>query len=235
MSSPPPSCKAPRGVAAIDRACSVLQALGTSGGAMTLTALAEHTRLYRSTVLRLLASLQHARLVQRQADGRYTLGPGVALLHGAYLATFSLETLVMPVLQALSARTRESAALHVRQGGQRLCLHRVDSPQPVRDHIAVGDLLPLERGAGGRVLLAYEGEPGPPYERIRREGVAVMAGDREADLAGIAAPVFGPRSALVGALTLTMPASRLDPAHVGPVRQAAQALTAGLGGVPATT
>lgn len=42
-----------------------------------------------------------------------------------------------------------SASFHVRQGNQRLCLFRVDSPQPIRDHIRAGDLLPLDRGVGG--------------------------------------------------------------------------------------
>ncbi|WP_454720191.1 MULTISPECIES: IclR family transcriptional regulator [Cupriavidus] len=221
------------GVAAVDRALCLLSAFGEDTPALTLSALAQHTRLYKSTVLRLLASLAHAQLVTRLADGRYTLGPGVARLHAVYTQSFSYEPLVMPVLRGLGAATRESAAFHVRQGMYRLCLYRVDSPQPVRDHIRVGDLLPLDRGAGGRVLQAYGGADGDAAlgQRIRRRRVVVLSGDREPGLAGIAAPVFGPAGQLAGTLTLTMPCERLRPAWAHAVRSAARALTARLGGL----
>lgn len=222
---------APGGVAAVDRAASVLAAFGNGTPVLTLAALAQHTRLYKSTVLRLLASLQHARLVQRQADGRYALGPSVARLYGAYTDGFALEPVVMPVLRQLVAATRESAALHVPHGDERLCLYRVDSPQPIRDHARVGDLLPLARGAGGRVLQAYSGVgDGPLGKEILHRQVVVLVGDREPELAGIAAPVFDARRALLGALTLTMPRSRLQPTWAETVLSAARELSAQLGG-----
>jgi len=222
------------GVAAVDRALCLLSAFGADTPALTLSALAQRTRLYKSTALRLLASLEHAQLVTRLADGRYALGPGVARLHTVYTQSFSYEPLVMPVLRQLGAATRESAAFHVRQGMYRLCLHRVDSPQPVRDHIRVGDLLPLNRGAGGRVLQAYGGEGSENDaalgRRIRQRRVVVLCGDREPELAGIAAPVFGPAGQLAGTITLTMPRERLRPAWALAVRSAARALTGRLGG-----
>ncbi|MFP3616844.1 helix-turn-helix domain-containing protein, partial [Paraburkholderia sp. SIMBA_050] len=82
--------------------------------------LAHRSGLYKSTLLRLLASLEHARLVQRQADGRYGLGPEVARLNAFYAASFSLEQVVMPALRELVRDTRASAAFHVEQGAHRL-------------------------------------------------------------------------------------------------------------------
>ena len=64
---------APGGAAAVDRALSVLSAFRTGDRSLTLAELAERTQLYKSTVLRLLASLEHGRLVQRTADGHYAL------------------------------------------------------------------------------------------------------------------------------------------------------------------
>ncbi|GJG97555.1 hypothetical protein [Cupriavidus pauculus] len=72
-------------------------------------------------------------MVQQKADGSHSLGPGVARLHAIHSASFSLEEIVMPALRELMRETKESAAFHVRQGDFRLCLYRVDSPQPVRD------------------------------------------------------------------------------------------------------
>src|SRR5690349_7347416 len=92
---------APGGAAAVDRALSLLTAFRAGEQALTLTELAERTRLYKSTALRLIASLEHARLLQRGIDGRYTLGAEVARLHSIYAASFSFEAEVMPALQAL--------------------------------------------------------------------------------------------------------------------------------------
>ena len=151
---------APGGAAAVDRALSLLRAFRAGDESLSLIDLAERTQLYKSTVLRLLASLEHARLLLRRADGRYALGPELARLSAIYAATFSLETEVVPVLRELVAATRESAAFHVRQGEERLCLYRVDSPQLLRDHIRAGDLLPMNKGAGARVLMAFAGAKG---------------------------------------------------------------------------
>lgn len=199
-------------------------------GALGLIELAERTRLHKSTVLRLAASLLHAQLLVRQEDGRYRLGAGVARLHAVYSDSFSLEPIVAPQLQRLVEQTGESAAFHVREGQARLCLYRVDSPHPIRDHIRAGDVLPLDRGSGGHVLLAFGGAQGEFYDRIRRDRVAALDGDRVAQLSGISSPVFDAQQRLVGAVTLTMPTERSRPEFVEQVRASARAVTEQLGG-----
>lgn len=218
------------GVATLDRALSIFGAFSTARPMPGLAEIATHTRISKSTVLRMLASLQHAGLVLRLADGRYALGAAVERLQRVRAASVSLETVVMPVLHELAEATGESASFYVRQGEQRLCLLRVDSPRPVRDHLQVGALLPLHRGAAGRVLLAFSGARGAVYADIRRDGVAVLAGDRVAEIGGVAAPVFESGASLVGALSLSMPVQRLLPSLATPVRQAADRITRLLGG-----
>lgn len=226
---------APGGAAAVDRALTLLAAFRDGDRSLALAELAARTGLYKSTALRLLASLEHARLLQREEDGRWSLGPELARLHALRASGFSLEAQVLPALRELVAATRESAAFHVRRGDARLCLYRVDSPQLLRDHVRVGDLLPLDRGAGARVLRAFEGgiggggARGKLCEQIRHDGVADLIGDRVADLAGISAPVFGASGELLGALTLTLPASRHRKTLAAQVRQAAARLSRRLG------
>jgi DNA-binding IclR family transcriptional regulator len=218
------------GIATLDRALSLLGAFSVSAPVLSLIELSEHTKLYKSTVLRMLASLMHAHLVHQLADGRYTLGPEVQRLAQVYSESFSLEAVVMPVLHALAHSTRESAAYYVRQGDRRVCLFRVPSPRPVRDYLKAGDVLPMDRGAGGRVLTAFSGGKGALYARIRREQVVLLAGDRVPELTAAAAPVFGPGGELAGAITLTMPTERRNDALMVPVLVAARQLTALLGG-----
>lgn len=221
---------APGGTAAVDRALSVLAAFQLGDGALSLVDLAERTRLHKSTVLRMAASLLHTQLLARQDDGRYRLGAGVARLHAIYAASFSLEHIVVPQLQRLVEQTGESAAFHVREGNARLCLYRVDSPHPIRDHIRAGDILPLDRGSGGHVLLAFSGEPGERYERIRRDCFVALDSDRVAQLSGISAPVFDAQHRLAGAVTLTMPTERVKQGFAQYVMASARAVTEQLGG-----
>ena len=137
---------------------------------------------------------------------------------------------MLPEMRALVERTQESAAFHVRQGDQRLVLFRVDSPQLLRDHVRAGDLLPLDRGAGGRVLMAYGGAKGRLYDKVRRDGYVMITGDRVPGLAGISAPVWRSGPELVGALTLTLPEQRLQPSFTDELRASAKRLTEALGG-----
>jgi len=232
---PKPSSKtdvasAPGGVAAVDRALSLLLAFDETDRSLSLAELALRTGQYKSTVLRLLASLLRAGFMQRLDDGRYRLGPALARLSKRYAGSFALEEVVLPVLRHLVDATQESAAFHVRQGNQRLCLYRVDSRQAIRDTTRVGDLLPLDRGAGGRVLSAFSGGRGELAERVRRELVIGLKDDRAQGLAGVSAPVFDADHQLVGAITLTMPTNRYSERHLKPVHDAGIALTTALGG-----
>ncbi len=223
---------APGGAAAVDRALTLLSAFKAGDTSLGLIELAQRTQLYKSTVLRLLASLEHARLIQKLDDGRYALGAEVARLHGVYAASFSLDKVVLPVLRQLVAITGEGAAYHVRQGEVRLCLYRVDSPHPIRDHIKAGDVLPADRGTGARILIAFGAHPiraedqndRQLYAKIREQGYYTAVGDRLAEVAGISAPVFKADGTLAGALTLTMPVFRYDLAYVRPVLESARKL-----------
>ena len=120
------------------------------------------------------------------------------------------------------------------RGGCDGCVVRVDGPQPVRYHARLGELLPLDRGAAGRVLLAYAGKPGNPYEAVRRDGCCATFGERDPAVGSVAAPVFGENRMLVGAVAVTGPLERFDAAaakrYVRPLQLAASRLTSELGG-----
>lgn len=215
---------APGGAAAVDRALSVLSAFRAGDKALSVTELADRTRLYKSTVLRLLASLAHGGLIRKTTDGLWSLGPEISRLAAVYTASFSLEDVVLPVMQQLVAKTGESVALHIKQGEQRLCLFRVDSPQLLRDHVKAGDVLPLDRGAGGRVLMAFSGAKGKVYDKIRKDRYIHAVSDRVPGLVGVSAPVFKGNGQLVGALTLTVPESRFKNQFVDDSRASAALL-----------
>lgn len=221
------------GVAAVDRALAILNAFQHDDGPLTLHVLAERTGLYKSTILRLLDSLVRARCVQRLDDGRYQ--PGSTLLHwgSVYQASLRLSDHVLPILQRLVRTTSEGASFFVRDGDVRICLFRVDSPRSIRDHVRVGDVLPLDRGAAGRILLRTGRAPrgGAPPEMGR---LIITLGEREPDIAAVAAPVFDADGSIRGALAVSGPISRFSPQAIAAIRQdvltAARELTMRFGG-----
>lgn len=217
------------GVASVDKALTILRLFTSQNIELSLNQIAKATGLYKSTALRMLASLSNALLVMKRSDGMYVLGPAIATLNAAYQQQQSLETVVIPILEQLMKSTQESAAFHVRQGDQRLCLYRVDSKQALRDHIKVGDLLPIDKGAGGKVLRAFEGAPGKANAQIREVMVLAVAGDRVKEISGISSPVFNAEG-LIGVITLTMPTYRFNAKQASMVKASAQKLTELLGG-----
>jgi DNA-binding IclR family transcriptional regulator len=222
------------GVAAVDRAIAVLEAFDADGAALTLAELTARTGLVKSTVLRLAASLERGRLLDRTPDGRYRLGPTAARLGARYQASFRLGDHAMPILEALSHATGESASLYVRAGDRRVCLHRVHSLQHQLLHfLEVGTQFPFDTGASGRVIAAYTEVDGDI--EVRRRGVARSIRDRTIlQTAAVAAPVFGADGGFVGALSLAGPSVRFTeealPLLEAAVVRAANDLTRSLGG-----
>ena len=221
-------------VAALERGLSILAAFH-GASTLSLAELAQITGLYKSTILRLAASLQRLGFLQRLEDGRFRLGPAVFQLGRLYQASFRLGELVRPALRDLAAATGESASLYVREGTWEICLHRVDSAHAVRDAgIAEGDRFEIDDSACSRVLTAFSGALGSEYDIVRRD-LAVFASQtrRAPGTAALACPVFGVGQTLIGALLVTGPEQRFTHAlaeiRIALLRQAV-ALTQALGG-----
>ena len=220
------------GVAAVERALAILGAFRDGDTSLTLHEIAQRTDLYKSTILRLAGTLERRGCLLRLDDGSYQLGPTLVRWGSLCLASVRIETHVTPVLERLSAETGESATFYTRHGEARMCLARVDCTRSVRDHVRVGDILPLQRGAGGRVLVAFD--PANARARAPQSMLIVTVRERDAEGAGMAAPVFGPGGSLRGAISLSGPATRFTdaalPKFAKPLLAAAADLTTRLGG-----
>lgn len=226
----------PTGVAALERGLAILRAFRNDADTLSLAELAAQTGFYKSTILRLCASLMRTGFLQRLDTGAYRLGPALFELGRIYQRSFHLSDAVTPVLRDLVAETGESASLYIREGGDEICLHRVESPRPVRDAgIAEGDRFPIDHSACSMVLSAFNGAAGSDYAAIRRDLVVVSRqSKRVSGVAAIVAPVFGLGQKLIGVLLLSGPESRFTDTSVAALRAAvlrhAARLTRLLGG-----
>lgn len=221
------------GVAAVERALAIVEAIERAEQPLTLTGIAETTGLYKSAVLRMMVTLERRGLVLRQQDQRYVLGPLAFRLGRAYERNNRVEQQLAPLMQALVERGTESPSFHVRQDDEtRLCLLRFDSRHSTLDRVRTGDLLPLKRGAAGKVLLRFGAGDA---EAFSGELAEYSFGERDPLCGAVAGPVFGPGGALLGALSLSGPLDRFTESAVKkmvkPLLEACETATRNLGGV----
>ena len=205
-------------MASLERALSVLRVFETADEPVTLAHIATETGLYKSTILRLIASFEDFGHIRRTEDGSYTLGPAVFRLGTKYRRQFRLDDVLDETLRGLVARGTESASFHIRDGACRLCIARVDSNHPTLDRVSVGDLRPLERGAAGKVIRAWDDLGDPEHAALRRDGVGLSQGELDPSCAAIAAPVFGGTGRMIGAISLSGPKERFTPEAVARMR-----------------
>ncbi len=224
------------GVAAVERALTILDAL--TDEKITLAELSKRTGLYKSTALRLVASLERFGYIIRSEDGTYRLGSKVLLLGSLYQRHFKTSEVVPSVLRGLVDELHEGASFYILDGDRRVVLHRVDATRAVRDSVHEGDRFPLTNGASGHVLRAFTGARGERFDLIRETMYAASYGERDAETAAVSCPVFGHDRRLVGALSISGPRYRIEAlgedAILPVLFKHAQALTRTLGGDPAS-
>lgn len=186
---------------------------------MSLAELVEATGLLKTTVFRILVTFEATNYLVRLDNGRYQLGSVFMQLGGAYSRNFRLEDHVMPVLKALAECTRESASFYVSEGATRVVLFRVDSPQAVRDVNPTGTVMAMDDTATGIVLSTFADIARDQLPSRSAAWVKQTQRLYGSDTASLSAPVFG-LAGLLGALTLSGPASRFTKATAANMRAA---------------
>ena len=194
----------------VKKALLILEAVSRSPAGLTLSHLTRATALNKATTLRLCATLEGARFLERDGQMIYRLGRRIWQLGQVYRQQFGFEDIVRPAIAALRDKTTESASFYVLEGNERVCLIRENSRHSVRHHVDEGARLSVSKGVVGRVLLAFTGARGAEFDLIRAHG-ALLASGREPDTASVAAPVLDAAGGVVGAVVVSGPVSRFTP------------------------
>ena len=205
------------GIGVLDKAVGVLHSVAESP--CGLAELCARTGLPRATAHRLAAGLEVHRLLARDNEGRWRLGPALTELAGQ--VNDPLLSAAGAVLPRLREITGESVQLYRREGLARVCVMALEPPSGLRDTVPVGSRLPMTAGSGAKVLLAYS-DPATQQAvlptakftdrvlaEVRRRGWAQSAAEREPGVASVSAPVRDNRGAVIAAVSVSGPIDRM--------------------------
>ena len=228
-----------REVGSVARAMALLDALAAGESGLGVNELARRIGVNASTASRLLATLQDAGLVARDDGGPYRLGLKLVTLSDRVLARLDVRSLARPLLACLVAETGETATLSLPGEVAAITVDFVPSPSSVVSMARVGRPSVPHATAAGKVMLAWAGgsagegvaaeaaaaagalhaytertitDPAAlaaEVAAVRERGWAEAVGEREPDLAALAAPAFGRDGGLAAIIGIQGPASRL--------------------------
>ncbi len=246
-------------VQVIDRVFQILDVLAENKGELGATELAQRLQLHKSTVHRLLATLEQHRFLQKNPENaKYRLGWRLFELGTLAVSRVELHSMARPHLAALVKQTGETAHLGVVAGGELISIASVETNRSLRLPGTVGRRSPLYCSSQGKSILAFLPETAAAemirgiqfkgytrntittaarlkleLERVRKCGYALDNEEFEDDLRCIGAPVFNHEGQVVAAMSIAGPTYRVGareiPRLAAAVVSASRELSAALG------
>ncbi len=242
-------------VPVIDRMVEILLLLERRPQGATITDLVDSLSLPRTTVYRILNTLQFHGIVRRSQNGAYGLGPRLLSLAASALpeaAVHDLPAIAQPHLERLSGATGEGCKVSIVDDGHLLVICAAAGKQEYALTVVPGQRLPLHAGAAGKTLLAHM--PKAEVEalldaglirytantlanakkllaelaRIRHQGWAEDHGEYVPSIHALAAPIMDPTGKMVAALSVPFLAGSSRP-HIQQIKAAVIAAASQIG------
>lgn len=209
----------------LDRVFDILECFLDDASELSITQLAAKTGLPASTIHRLCTAMEaRGYLTRKSGSKKIILGPSMKRLaelfppvDRAYYISFAMN-----YMHQLRDTFNESVALYERTDDKRICVARIESSHALRRVVEVGQILPLSKGASGKVLLAYLSpeqithlvpDATPEFlsvlAAIKEDGYAISFGERDEGLMAIAIPVFASGGHLLGSISVSGPVERM--------------------------
>lgn len=245
-------------IQSVQRAAAILKSFTKTDAELGVTTLSEQLGLHKSTVSRLLSTLQQEGFVEQNPEtGRYHLGFTLVTLAGIVLDRIDLPKIAQPYLNELAEQTQETVNIAVPDGSECMNIGGAASPRPIQYIGRIGRRTPLHCTAAGKVLLAHLppaeqramlSEPLPVFTEqtmtdlttlqqtlgeVYRQGYAVTHEEHQEGLSAVAAPICDYNSQVIAAVVVSGPTYRMGPedaAHyIEPVKETARHISAQLG------
>lgn len=222
------------GVRSVNRALSILQVLARTGPA-GVSRIAEELGIHKSTVFRLLATLEARGMVEQNASrGEYQLGDGVVQLAAGVTQRHDISVLSRTVCQQLAADAGETVNIAILDGDELLTLDQVLGASAITTVNWTGQRQVLHATAGGKVFLAAMSDADldehlrrpltsftehtivdpallrAEIARVRETGWAITGDELEIGLAALAAPIRSLRGDVEAVVAISGPSFRVN-------------------------
>ena len=230
-------------VQSVDRAVDLLEVLAAAGWA-SVTELARRIDVHKSTVSRLLSTLERRGVVERhEGTQKYRLGFAVVRFASGVAAPADLAKIARTASERLCAQTGETVNLAVLEGREVVNIAEVNQSDSVVVVSWLGKRTGLHMTSNGKVFLMHLPEPvrneilAPPLRvctphtvtdageldaqlaEARARGWAYTREELEIGLNAVAAPVLSADGTVVAALCTSGPSYRLTEARFAEVGQ----------------
>lgn len=225
-------------VQSVDRALDILLCLSDENE-LGPTAIGERLGLHKSTVYRLLRSLESRGFAYKDpGTDRYRVGAAALRVTQRLVLRPDLASAARPELEALRSSSTETAVLDIRVGHARVCIAQAESHNEIKRAQRIGYPMEIYAGAIGKILLMNDDADQladmaskipmrrltrrtpltvevlrRQIEQARRDGYALSLGERVEGATTIAVPVRDGSGALVAALAVTGPTYRFGTAR----------------------
>ena len=196
----------------IEKCLQILSIFSFERPKYSLREISEKLNFNLSTTYRILSTLEEYGYVSRLRNKKYVIGTQPIYLSAIYTHSNQLDQ-IRPIVDIIRDKTGETISFFVEEDSERICLYRAHSRDNLRHNIEQGTRLKLNRGASGRVIMAY-GKRGEDkrgfYKDIRDKGFYLSINEHNPSLFAIAVPVISKSNIFVGALVASGPISRFN-------------------------
>ena len=143
-------------VKSVERAMEILSALGQGKPQQSLSQLSQSLSLPKTTVHRLIATLEEGGFVKQDPTTRcYGLGSKILELAGALLKQIDLRTVAYPYLEELALATRQTVSLAILEGTDLVYLENFSRGAVFQQPAQIGLRLPAFCRGLGKAILAF--------------------------------------------------------------------------------
>jgi len=197
---------------AIEKCLQILSIFSLDKTQFSINEICEKLHFNISTTYRILCTLEEYGYVSRLKSKDYVVGTQALYLSAIYTQSNHLEQ-IRPIVDAIRDISGETASFFVEEDSMRICLYRAHSRDEIRHNIEQGSRLELNRGASGRIILAYgkrKNDKTGFYKEIRDAGYYLAIHEHNSSLFALAVPVISSSSKFVGAIVVSGPISRFN-------------------------
>lgn len=210
-------------IRSIERALEVLECF-QEFEELNLSEISKKTNLTTSTVYRIVITLENLKyLLRNENNKKYYLGPKFLLFSRNTI--FNMENILRkaasPFLFKLKNKYNQTAAIYVLKSNSRVCLDRVSGTNELSYKINIGDILPLTKGAAGKILISYLDQKkieelnlsSIPDQNIIKEihekGYSISIDERLKGISSISSPIFDLYGNCVAAIIIAGPTNSI--------------------------